>query len=163
MTKLFLQQVYCLHGLPDSIISDRDRVFTSQLWQELFRLVGVSLKMSTVYHPQTDGQTEHVNQCLETFLRYFANACPTKWIEWIYLAECWYYTTCHSSLGYSPFYVLYGQQPHHFGLSADLVASALPLTEWLEEKSLINALIQQHLTRAQERMKQQANQSRSER
>lgn len=81
VAKLFLQQVYRLHGLPDSIVSDRDRVFTSQLWQALFRLANVTLKMSTAYHPQTDGQTERVNQCMETFLRCFVSACPSKWLH----------------------------------------------------------------------------------
>jgi transposase InsO family protein len=68
MAKLFISHVYHLHGLPTSIVSDRDHVFTSQLWQELFRLAGVQPKMSSAYHPQTDGQTERVNQCMETFL-----------------------------------------------------------------------------------------------
>lgn len=67
VAKLFLQQIYRLHGLPTSIVSDRDRVFTSNFWQHLFRMARVELKMSTAYHPQTDGQTERVNQCLETF------------------------------------------------------------------------------------------------
>jgi hypothetical protein len=163
VAKLFLQQVYRLHGLPESIVSDRDRVFTSQLWQELFRLANVSLKMSTAYHPQTDGQTERVNQCMETFLRCFVSACPSKWLDWIYLAEYWYNTTLHSSLGYSPFYVLYGQQPRHFGLTAESAVSLMPLSDWMQEKSMITTLIQQHMFRAQERMKHQANKSRSER
>ena len=59
--KTFISNVYRLHGLPLSIISDRDKVFTGQLWQELFRLAGVNLQMSSAYHPQTDGQTERVN------------------------------------------------------------------------------------------------------
>lgn len=163
MAKLFLQHVYRLHGLPTSIISDRDRVFTSQLWQELFRLPGVSLKMSTAYHPQTDGQTERVNQCMEMFLRCFVNACPHKWIDWIYLAEYWYNTTWHSSLGFSPFYVLYGHKPRPFGISDQSAISPTSLFDWLQHKSLVTELVQQHLSRAQERTRVQANKSRSER
>jgi transposase InsO family protein len=93
VAKLFLHNIYRLHGLPASIISDRDKVFTSRFWRELFRLAGVSLKMSSAYHPQTDGQTERVNQCLETFLRCFISASPTKWTDWICLAEFWYNTS----------------------------------------------------------------------
>jgi len=78
VAKLFMQQVYRLHGMPSSIVSDRDKVFTSLLWQELFRLSNVTLRMSSSYHPQTDGQTERVNQCMETFLRCFVSACPSK-------------------------------------------------------------------------------------
>lgn len=162
VAKLFLQHVYRLHGLPSSIISDRDRVFTSQVWQELFRLANVSLKMSSAYHPQTNGQTERVNQCMETFLLCFANACPSKWIDWIYLAEYWYNTTWHSSLGFSPFSVLYGQHPRHFGISAE-TATSVNLTDWVQQKSMMIELIQQHLHHAQERMRVQANKSRSER
>jgi hypothetical protein len=163
VAKLFINNVYRLHGLPSSIVSDRDRVFTSQFWQELFRLAGVSLKMSSAYHPQTDGQTERVNQCLETFLRCFVSSIPTKWTDWIYLAEYWYNTSWHSSLGYSPFFVLYGHNPRHFGISEKEAVHSLSLDEWLKEKSLMNTLVQQHLTRAQKRMKSQADKFRSER
>jgi hypothetical protein len=54
VAKTFMQQVYHLHGLPSSIVSDRDRIFVSHLWQELFKLADVQLKMSSSYHPQTD-------------------------------------------------------------------------------------------------------------
>lgn len=61
VAKLFLDNIYKLHGLPSVIILDRDRIFTSKFWQSLFRLAGTSLHMSTTYHPQSDGQTERVN------------------------------------------------------------------------------------------------------
>jgi len=144
-----MQHVYRLHGLPQSIISDRDRVFTSTPWQELFKLIGVTLRMSSAYHPQSDGQSERVNQCMEAFLRCFVNACPSKRIEWIYLAEYWYSTSWHSSLGFSPFYVLYGYHPKHFGLTDESACPPASLADWVQEKSTITSLIQQHLARAQ--------------
>jgi transposase InsO family protein len=64
----FLNSIYKLHGLPAAIVSNRDPVFTSNFWQNLFKLAGVQLRLSSAYHPQSDGQTERVNQCLETFL-----------------------------------------------------------------------------------------------
>ena len=82
VAQLFLDHIYCLHGLPTSIISDRDKIFTSQFWQALFKVAGTSLRLSSSYHPQTDGQTERVNQCLETFLRCFAHSCPSQWHRW---------------------------------------------------------------------------------
>lgn len=87
VAKVFMQHVYRLHGMPSVIISDRDKIFTSQLWKALFSLAGVTFSMSSVYHPQSDGQTERVNRCMETFLRCFVNVCPGKWVDWIYLAE----------------------------------------------------------------------------
>ena len=117
VAQLFLSQVYKLHGLPQAIISDRDKIFTSNFWRELFKLAGVELRMSTAYHPQSDGQTERVNQCLETFLRCFTHACPRTWRQWLDQAEFWYNTNWHSALGRSPFEVLYGYVPRHFGLA----------------------------------------------
>jgi transposase InsO family protein len=64
----FLNNIYKLHGIPMAIISDRDKVFTSKFWRELFKLANVTLQLISSYHPQTDGQTERVNQCLETYL-----------------------------------------------------------------------------------------------
>lgn len=162
VAKLFHHQIYRLHGLPLSIVSDRDRVFTSRFWQELFCLADVRLSMSSVYHPQSDGQTERVNQCLETFLHCFVHACPKTWSQCMSLAEFWYNTSTHSATGKSPFLVLYGHEPRHFGISE----SAVPvpeLNEWLQERQLMTYLIRQHLLRAKDRMKKQADKHRSER
>jgi transposase InsO family protein len=63
IAQIFHNEVYKLHGLPSTIISDRDKVFTSSLWQELFKLSETTLNMSSAYHPQTNGQTERLNQC----------------------------------------------------------------------------------------------------
>lgn len=115
VAKVFLQQIYRLHGMPTTIISDRDRIFTSHFWKALFSMAGVCLSMSTAYHPQSDGQTERVNQCMETFFRCFVHACLNKWVDWTYLVEFWYNSSWHSALGYSPFEVLYGYSPKYFG------------------------------------------------
>ena len=61
VAKAFMEQVYRHHGLPSSIVSDRDRIFTSTFWTELFNLAGVQLRHSTAYHPQSDGQSERLN------------------------------------------------------------------------------------------------------
>jgi hypothetical protein len=163
VAKAFMDSVYKLHGMPLSFISDRDRIFTSNLWKELFALAGVPLRMSSSYHPQTDGQTERVNQCMETYLRCFVHACPHKWSEWLPLAEFWYNTSEHSALGRSPFEVLYGNTPRHFGITAASACVNPDLSSWLHERAIMQSLVKQHLARAQDRMKRQADKGRSER
>jgi hypothetical protein len=97
--KLYLSHVYKLHGMPLAIVSDRDRIFTSKLWQELCKLAKVDLHMSTTYHPQSDGQTERVNQCLKPFLQCYPHACPKQLSSWMDLAKYWYNTTFIQLLG----------------------------------------------------------------
>jgi len=74
----FLDTVYKLHGLPSKIIIDRDPLFTSTFWKDLMQRLGVQLNYNTAYHPQTDGQTERVNQCIETYLRCMIFNQPRK-------------------------------------------------------------------------------------
>jgi hypothetical protein len=107
-------------------LSDRDRVFTSALWQELFKLIDTTLNMSSAYHPQIDGQT-----CLETYLRCMVHSCPHKWDEWVSLAEFWYNTTYHSAHGHTPFEALYGYPPKHFGITSTDACLAPHSEDWL--------------------------------
>jgi transposase InsO family protein len=79
VAQLFVNNIYKLHGLPESIVSDRDPIFTSNFWRELFKAIGTELKLSFPYHPATDGSTGRLNQCVETYLRCFVHACPKKW------------------------------------------------------------------------------------
>ena len=131
VARVFLDNIYKLHGLPVAIISDCDKVFTSKFWQLLFQLAGTDLRMSTAYHPQSDGQTERVNQCMETYLRCFVQACPRHWSCWLPLVEFWYNTSSHLALDQTPFEVLYGFPPHHLGLVLSATALVLELSEWL--------------------------------
>jgi transposase InsO family protein len=79
VAKLFMENVVKIHGLPQSIVSDRDSVFLSAFWKQLFEVYKVDLKFSTAYHPQSDGQTERVNQCLEMYLRCLVQDSPKDW------------------------------------------------------------------------------------
>lgn len=133
------------------------------MWKELFRLTHTELRMSTARHPQTDGQSERVNQCLETYLRCFVHACPSKWSAWLALAEFWYNTSPHSALGTSPFEALYGHGPRHFGLLDPMACAAPDLQDWLQDRAQVEALLRQHLLRAQQQMKESADKRRSAR
>jgi len=119
--------------------------------------------MSTAYHPQTDGQTERVNQCLETYLRCFVHACPQQWSSWLSLSEFWYNTGFHTALQMSPFQALYGHQSNHFGIVAASAEPSPELSDWLEQRNLMVDKLKQHLQRAQHRMKSQADKNRTER
>nr|GEX23665.1 reverse transcriptase [Tanacetum cinerariifolium] len=87
VAQVFLDQVYKLHGLPESIVSDRDKVFLRNFWKALFAELKVKLKLSTAYHPQTDGQTEVVNRSLGCYLRCMCGEKPKEWVKWLPLAE----------------------------------------------------------------------------
>jgi hypothetical protein len=163
VARLFHDQVYKHHGLPHSIVSDYDKVFLSNLWKELFRIADVQLRMSSAYHPQSDGQTERVNQCLETFLRCFVHACPHQWSKWLSVAQFWYNSSPHSATGRSPFEVLYGCRPRQFGISDSAVIASTDLSIWLQDRQVMSDLVKQHLERAKLRMKRQADKGRSER
>jgi hypothetical protein len=113
--------------------------------------------MSSSYHPQIDGQIERVNQCLETFLKCFVHACPKQWHKWLALAEFWYNMSYHTALGHSPFEVLYGHHPRHFGIQSEDTCQLAQLDSWLQETKLMAEVIKQHLLRAQLRMKHQAD------
>jgi len=108
---LFLDLVCKHHGFPRSIVSDRDPIFLSSFWRELFCLHGTLLRMSTAYHPQTDGQTEVMNRILEQYLRSFVHSQPANWFRYLALVEWSYNTSIHTSLGFTPFEVIYGKTP----------------------------------------------------
>lgn len=108
VASLYMQYVFKLHGMPATIVSDRDTTFTSLFWSELFRLQGTTLAMSTAYHPQFNGQTEIVNKSFKQYLRTFTADRPHRWAEWLSLAEFWFNTNFHTSLKLSPFKALYG-------------------------------------------------------
>jgi len=87
IAQLVFDNIVKLHGLPIAIVTDRDRIFVSAFWKELFKLYDIQLQLSTAYHPQTDGQTERVNQCLEMYLRCAVYDSPKQWHSWLALAE----------------------------------------------------------------------------
>lgn len=114
----FFERDLKLHGLPTTIVSDWGPIFTSHFWQQLFRAMGTKLTMYTAYHPQTDGRTERLNRCHESYLRSMVFSEPKQWVKWLLLAEWWYNTNHHSSLKFTPFQVLYGFIPPQIPLGS---------------------------------------------
>lgn len=163
VAKLFMKEIFRLHGLPLALISDRDKVFTSKVWQELFKLCLTEIRLSSAYHPQTDGQTERANQCLEAYLRCAVHSCPANWSKWLPLAEYWYNTSFHSALGRTPFEVVYGHLPREFGVTQVDECTVPDLAAWLQEREVMIDLLQQQLKQAQDRMKRHADKHRTDR
>ena len=102
---LFLDHVFKLHGLPESIISDRDPRFTAAFWQHVFARLGTQVTMSTADHPQTDGQTERVNRVVEDILRCIALERPRDWSSMLPFVEFAINNSVHTTTGETPFYV----------------------------------------------------------
>ena len=109
--KLYMDNVWRRTGLPRQVISDRGPQFASKVMQEVWTKLGVKSTMSTAFHPQTDGETERVNQELEQFLRVFGNFQQDNWMELIAFMEFAHNAKQHSATGKSPFEVWYGFQP----------------------------------------------------
>jgi hypothetical protein len=109
--KLFLQHVFRNHGLPEDIVTDRGTQFTSRFTSELLRICGIRSNKSTAFHPQSDGQTERVNQILEQYLRTFCNYQQDDWLELLPLAEFAYNNAKHTSTQTSPFFANNGRHP----------------------------------------------------
>jgi hypothetical protein len=108
---LFRKEVYHLHGLPKAIISDRDPRFTSDFWKALCSSLNINLNMSTAYHPETDGQTERVNQTIEVMLRFYVNYHTDNWDQFLDLVEYSYNNQVNASTTMSPFYANFGYLP----------------------------------------------------
>lgn len=111
VAQLYFKEVYRLHGLPASIVSDRDTRFLSHFWRSLWRSVNTSLNFSSAYHPQTDGQTEVVNRSLGNLLRSLVGDNIKSWDIKLYQAEFAHNHALNRSTGYSPFHVVYGVAP----------------------------------------------------
>lgn len=111
VTQAFFSEVVRLHEIPSSIVSDRDPVFTSAFWTELFRLADVQLKLSSAFHPQTDGQSEAANRVIGMYLRCLTGDRPRHWLRWLPWAKYCFNTAYQTSLRTTPFQVVYGRPP----------------------------------------------------
>eukprot|EP00253_Pinus_taeda_P008020 PITA_08020 len=163
VAQTFMDQIFKLHGMPTSIVSDRDPIFTSNFWQEVFRIQGTQLQLSTSYHPQTDGQTEAVNKCLESYLRCFTLEKQHLWVQWLPLAEWWYNTNYHATTKLNLYEAVYGQLPPSPTSYLTGCSKVQAVDQLLQHRATMLAHLRENLHQAQNRMKQQVDQHRSER
>lgn len=107
----FIHNVVKLQGIPKSIITDRDKTFFNNFWKHLFKAMGTILSMSSTYHPQSDGQTESLNKCVELYLQCFVSTSPRAWVNWLPWAQFCYNSSFHTSARMTPFRIVYGREP----------------------------------------------------
>jgi hypothetical protein len=111
ITRVFFDHIVKLHGVPSSIVSDRDPVFTGRFWKDLFTLVDVNLQFSSAFHLQSNEQSEVTNKIITIYLRCLTGDRPQDWMHWLPWAEYCYNTSFQSSIWTSPFYVVYSRDP----------------------------------------------------
>jgi RNase H-like domain found in reverse transcriptase/Integrase zinc binding domain/Chromo (CHRromatin Organisation MOdifier) domain len=114
VAKLYFEYIYCLHGLPKGIVSDRDTKFTGAFWRTLQKIIGTDLLMSTTDHPQTDGQTERTNRTVLQILRHFVNTNGSDWAQHLPTVEFAINSAISNSTGHAPFELVYGYLPRTF-------------------------------------------------
>ena len=153
LARLFLQYVVRLHGIPRSIVSDRDKNFTSQYWRGFQEALGTRVLMSSAYHPQTDGQSERVNQILEDMLRACVLDFGGSWEDHLPLAEFAYNNSFQTSIGMAPFEALYGRPCRSPSCWLEAGDQILLGPELIRETTERVQTIRQRIQQAQDRTK----------
>ncbi|MBW0560433.1 hypothetical protein O181_100148 [Austropuccinia psidii MF-1] len=129
--KFFISHVFSKHGVPVSIVSDRGSLFVSSFWTNLCQQLRISRDLSTAFHPETDGQTERVNQILEQYLWMYVSYHQDYWHTWLPLAEFSYNNAEHSSTKQSPF----SQFMEEISVLTQFIFLKTPLVESYQQNS----------------------------
>src|SRR6266480_1724706 len=157
LAHLYMSYIFARHGMPKMIISDRGSPFSSQFMRAFCEKLGAKTKLSTAYHPQTDGQTERTNQSVEQYLRIYCNYQQDDWVAWLPLAEFHLNNVRQASTGVSAYYANYGFHPE---LPSTLRAEDVRLTkkkdvpaakEWADKVKEIQTELKTTLKAAQKR------------
>ena len=161
LARLFRDNVWKLHGLPESVVLDRGPQFVVELTNELNRMLGIKTKLSTAFHPQMNGQTEQMNQELEQYLRFFVDYRQKDWPEWLVAAEFAVNNKVHTATKVSPFMANYRKE---LRMGGDIrrkgkVESA---TAFVERMKKVQEEAEAALRKTQEEMKRYADRGRKE-
>ena len=160
LAELLIDNVFAEHGLPVSIISDRGSKFTSKLWAAICAALKVKVSLSTAFHPQTDGQTERVNQVLEHYVRLFTNYKQDDWSTLLQRAAFSYNNSNHSAIQMSPFMANFGYHPRW---TNDIAGSAIPIVaERIKNLSELHEMCKKNIETANEEYARQYDRKRRE-
>ncbi|GJY03141.1 putative reverse transcriptase domain-containing protein [Tanacetum coccineum] len=157
LTRLYLKEIVCRHGVPVSIISDRDPRFASRFWRSLQKSLGTNLDMSTAYHPETDGHSERTIQTLEDMLRACVIGFSSGWDKHLPLAEFSYNNSYHASIKATPFEALYGRKCRSHVCWSEVGDTQLTRPEMIREMTKMIEQIKNQLLVARSRQKSYAD------
>ncbi|GJV76638.1 putative reverse transcriptase domain-containing protein [Tanacetum coccineum] len=160
LARLYLNRIVARHGIPVSIICDRDGRFTSNFWKSFQKALGTDISMSTAYHPETDGQSERTIQTLEDMLRACVIDFGKGWVKHLPLAEFSYNNSYHASIKAAPYEALYGRKCRSPVCWAEVGEAQLTGPELIQETTEKIVLIKQRMQAAQDRQKSYADQKR---
>ena len=161
LARLFRNNMWKLHGLLESIISNRRPQFTAELMKELNRMLGIETRLSTAFHPQTDGQIEQMNQELEQYLRFFIEHRQKNWLEWLVLAKFAVNNKVYMATKVSPFMINYRREMR-MGEDIRKKGKVEKTTKFVKRIKRVYKEARAALKRAQENMKKQADKRRRE-
>jgi len=161
LTRLFRDNMWKLHGLLESMVSDRGPQFAAELTKELNRMLAIETKLSTAFHPQTDKQTERMNQELEQYLQFFIDHRQRDWLDWLALADLAINNKVHSVMKVFPFMANYGRELR-MGEDIRKKGKVEKVTEFVERMKQVQEEAGVALKKAQEDIKRQVNKGRRE-
>lgn len=159
---LLVTYVFKLHGLPSEIVSDRGPQFISKVWEFILKTLLIKKKLSTAYHPQTDGQTERTNQTLEQYLRCYVNYQQNNWSEFLPMAEFTYNNTVKPGMSTSPFFLNYGFHPRMDFLKTSST-TGVPPSQYPGKLNSVREIAHRLLLKSQETYTHYANKHRTHR
>ena len=161
LARIFRDNMWKLHGLLESVISDRGLQFAAGMMKELNKMLGIETKLSIAYHPETDGQTERTNQELEQYLRMYVNHRQNNWAEWLVTAEFAFNNKIHTATKMSLFQANYGREPR-MGFDIRKKGKNEKAEEFVKEMKERHEEAKAALVKSQEEMKRQVDRNRKE-
>jgi len=150
------QEIFPLHGLPNDIFTNQGTIFTSDLWKETTKMLGIERRLSRAFHPQTDGQTQRTKATLEQYLRAYSNYQQDNWCELLPTAEFAYNNGYQETIKHTPFFANYGMNPEYEAIGHLMQGNTTPL----EEMSQLHHVLRAEMSQPQIRQKEYYDQHR---